>query len=82
MVNGKLIALAESHDFQVLLTADANIKNQQNLSSRSISILIMRAYDNRLATHVQMVEIAKLALRKIETGEIVEVFHPLMKRYQ
>jgi predicted nuclease of predicted toxin-antitoxin system len=34
VVNGELLRLAESNGFVVLLTAHANIKNQQNLSDR------------------------------------------------
>ena len=78
VVNGELLSLAESDGFHVLLTADANIKNQQNLIGRNISIVVLRAYDNRLTTHVEMIDDLKKALTVIKSGEIVEVFHRLM----
>lgn len=78
-LNGELLTLAEENDFDVLLTADANIKNQQNLSNRKIAILILRAFNNRLATHVEMIDNIHEALAKIQAGEIIEVFHKSVK---
>jgi predicted nuclease of predicted toxin-antitoxin system len=74
-LNGELLTLAEVNGFEVLLTADANIKNQQNLSNRQISILVLRAFNNRLATHIEMIEEIHEALAEIQSGEIVEIFH-------
>ncbi len=76
VVNGKLLDLAELNGFGVILTADANIKNQQNLSNRNIAILILRAFNNRLATHVEMMQAVESALNEIHPGEVVEIFHP------
>ena len=39
--NGELLAAAEIHGFQVLVTTDMNLKYQQNLASRSIAILVL-----------------------------------------
>lgn len=79
VLNGELLALAEENGFDVLLTADANIKSQQNLANRKISILVLRAFNNRLKTHAEMIEDINEALRKIEPGEIVEVLHKDIK---
>ncbi len=78
--NGELLSLAEAVGFSVLLTADSNIKTQQNLSKKKISILVIRALDNRLATHVEMLEDVRVVLLTISTGEVVEVFHPRARR--
>ena len=75
VLNGELLMLAENNGFDVLLTADSNIKNQQNLSNRNISILIVRAFNNRLATHIEMIEDIVSALASIRPGEIVDVVH-------
>ena len=75
VVNGKLLDLAEANGFDTILTADANIKDQQNFTDRKISILILRAFNNRLATHVQMMSDVDRALTEIESGEIVQIFH-------
>ena len=74
-LNGELLTLAEENGFDVLLTADANIKSQQNLSNRKISILVLRAFNNRLATHAEMIDDIHESLSKIQSGEIIEVLH-------
>lgn len=75
--NGKLLSLAETAGFDVLLTADSNIKAQQNLSGRRISILVLRAHNNRLVTHVEMLDDVRRGLSNISTGQIIEVFHQI-----
>ncbi|CAN5395872.1 hypothetical protein BH10ACI1_BH10ACI1_10570 [soil metagenome] len=74
-LNGELLTLAEENSFDVMLTADSNIKTQQNMSNRTISILVLRAFNNRLKTHIEMIEDIHEALAEIQTGEIVEVLH-------
>jgi predicted nuclease of predicted toxin-antitoxin system len=45
--NGELLTIAEGR-WQVLLTSDRNIKYQQNMTGRSVSIVILRAKSNRM----------------------------------
>ena len=78
-LNGELLTLAEENGFDVLLTADANIKNQQNIDNRRIAILVLRAFNNRLVTHAEMIEDIYEALSKIQEGEIIEVLHKDVK---
>lgn len=73
--NGELLALAENDGFEVLLTADSNIKSQQSFVGRVISIVVLRARNNRLITHIEMLDNVETALSNIGKGEIVEVFH-------
>ena len=39
--NGELIAAAEAGDFEVLVTTDKNLKYQQNLTGRSLAIVVL-----------------------------------------
>ena len=39
--NGSLISAAEADGFEVILTTDQNLKYQQNLQKRSISIIVL-----------------------------------------
>jgi hypothetical protein len=39
--NGELIAAAQSSGFELLITTDQNLRYQQNLSERMISILVL-----------------------------------------
>ena len=45
--NGKLLALAAMR-FDLFLTADRNLEFQQNLSTLPISVLVLRARNNRI----------------------------------
>jgi hypothetical protein len=39
--NGELLQAAENNDFTVLLTTDMNLRYQQNLSIRKISVVVL-----------------------------------------
>ena len=41
--NGELISLAEEAGFAVFVTTDRNLKYQQNLAARSLSIVVLRS---------------------------------------
>ena len=75
VLNGALLSLLEANGFDVMLTADSNMRSQQNFSSRRISVVVLRARNNRLATHLEMVDDIERALISIRKGEIVEIFH-------
>ncbi len=78
LLNGELLSIAETNHYNVLLTADANIKNQQNISNLMIAILVLRASNNRIATHLEMIVDINRALSRIQPSEVLEVFHKKM----
>ena len=41
LANGELLTIAEGAGFEVFLTADKNIQYQQNLTGRSIAIVVL-----------------------------------------
>jgi hypothetical protein len=41
LANGDLLKAAEEADFQVFLTADKNLRYQQNLSDRKIALVVL-----------------------------------------
>ena len=49
------------------------------MTKRKISILVLRAFNNRLATHAEMIEDIHEALSKIQPSEIVEILHEDLK---
>ena len=74
LANGALIAIAEASGFDVLITADRNIRYQQNLTSRKIALIV-------LTTNVWMVIKAhpariQNAIDAIQTGDYVTVSFP------
>ena len=48
--NGELIRSMVQEGFKYLLTADKNLKNQQNLEAYPVKLVLLRTYDNRLKT--------------------------------
>ena len=72
MTNGALLAAAEL-SFDVVVTRDKNIRYQQNLTGRRISVLILRARSNNIRDIRPLVEAALLALDSIKSGQVVEV---------
>ncbi|PKQ70808.1 DUF5615 family PIN-like protein [Raineya orbicola] len=46
--NGKLLALCEENSFDILLTIDKNIVNQQNIEKFNISIVVFNSSSSKL----------------------------------
>jgi predicted nuclease of predicted toxin-antitoxin system len=79
LFNGELFDRAEK-EFDVMLTADANIKHQQNLDGRTIAVIVLRAFNNRLATHLAMMSEVNQAILLVKQGELFEVLHEDVKK--
>ena len=71
--NGELLDLAETNQIDVLVTVDTNLRYQQNLKGRRISILILEYSSNRLEYLRQYFPECASALEKIKAGEIVRL---------
>jgi hypothetical protein len=71
--NGLLLDAAEAAGFDVLITVDQNIPEQQNLSARRLSILILCAPTNRLRDLAPWVPAATAALTTIAPGQVVRI---------
>lgn len=70
--NGELLTLAEGR-WDVPLTSDRNIKYQQNMTGRSVSILILCAKSNRMKDLLPLMPAFAQALLSIQAGRVVEV---------
>src|SRR6266852_6143841 len=57
----------------LLLTSDRNIKYQQNMTGRRVSILILRAKSNRMKDLLPLMPACAEALLSIQPGGVVEV---------
>ena len=71
--NGRLLEAAEAVGFDILITVDQNIPDQQNFAGRSISVLILCGPTNRLRDLELLVPAAVSALRSIGHGEVVRI---------
>ena len=71
--NGKLLALA-GQGFDAFLTADQNVRYQQNLKGRQIAILVLST--NLWPVLKQHVSWVQAALDRIRPGEFLELAIP------
>ena len=71
--NGRLLEAAEEAGFDVLITADRNIPDQQNLSGRKIALVILCAPTNRLRDLAILVPAAISAIGSIGAGDVVRI---------
>jgi len=70
--NGELLTLAEA-SFDVLVTIDQNLQHQQDLTNRSISVLVFVARSNQIEDLVPAIPAALSALQNMRRGEVVRV---------
>jgi len=71
--NGRLLEAAEAAGFDVLITVDQNMPDQQNLSQRKIAIVILCGRTNRLRDLELLVPAAISALGSVRAGDVVKV---------
>ena len=74
LANGDLLNAAESAGFEVFLTADKNLRYQQNLATRKIAVIVIgNAQWRILRLHVDRVA---LVVNEATPGSYAEVFIP------
>lgn len=71
--NGRLLEAAEAAGFEVLVTVDQNIPEQQNLSRRRIAMVILCGRTNRLKDLTLLVPAAISAMGSIKAGDVIRV---------
>ena len=70
--NGELLKSAES-EFDVLVTMDQGIPQQQNLSEIKMGIVLLEAKGNRYEDLAPLMNQVNTALRTIEKGQVISV---------
>jgi predicted nuclease of predicted toxin-antitoxin system len=71
--NGRLLEAAETAGFDVLITVDQNIPDQQNLAGRKIAIVILCGPTNRLRDLAPLIPATLSTLGSIEPGDVVRI---------
>ena len=64
---------AMSDGFDAFITVDRSLRHQQNLSSRSFGVIILRAKTNRLLDLLPLVPELRAVLDEIRPGEVREI---------
>ena len=72
--NGKLLNLAITNNYKILITLDSNLKYQQDLSKFDISIIILKSKDSRLSSLRLLVPQIKNCIEKLIRSEKFEIF--------
>ena len=71
--NGRLLEAGEAAGFDILITVDQNIPDQQIVTGRRISSIILCGPTNRLRDLELLVPAAVSALLSIGRGEVVRI---------
>jgi hypothetical protein len=71
--NGALLSAAEGAGFDVLVTVDQNMPDQQTLTNRRISVLILCGRTNRLSDLRPLVPVALETLMSMQPGQVATV---------
>lgn len=72
IVNGRLLTLAEA-EFDVFLTVDQNIPDQQNMRGRAIAVIVMVAFDTSPITLALLMPQVLALLPGVEPGQVYTV---------
>ena len=70
--NGELMAVARGQ-FDVFVTADQNLRYQQNLAYADISIIVLVASNNRIESLAPLMSQVNAILGSLSAGQVVEV---------
>ena len=68
--NGELLRRAEA-EFDVFVTADQQLRYQQNLSGRTLAIIVIRS--NQVRTVVSLLPAIENALKLLQPGAVIEI---------
>lgn len=71
--NGELLGLAAFNGFDVFITLDKNLKNQQNLDKVSLKFIILLAVNNKHQTIQPFVEKIKAILNSEAIPKLTEL---------
>jgi hypothetical protein len=68
--NGELLRRAEEQ-FDIFVTADQNLRHQQNLSGRRLAVLVIPT--NQVRAVVSLLPGIEVALKRIQPGTLIEI---------
>jgi hypothetical protein len=70
--NGELLRLSSS-TFDVFVTADKQLRHQQNISRHQIGVVVIATRDTRLPRLQQVLEELRTAIRDVTSGTVMIV---------
>jgi len=73
LVNGQLLRVAASAEFDVLISGDKNMQYQQNEASLAISVITLIAANNRIESFLPLVPELLEVLAKLEEKRFYQI---------
>lgn len=71
--NGELLKHASDAGFEVVITGDRNLQDQQNVATTGVGVIVLAARTNRIEDLLPLIPSVSDALARITPGEVVEV---------
>lgn len=71
--NGELLGLAAFNGFDIFITLDRNLRNQQNLNKVDLKFILLLATDNKHQTLQPLIEKATKLLKGSDIPKFLEV---------
>jgi len=71
--NGELLGLAAFNGFDIFITLDKNLRNQQNLNKIELKFILLLATDNKHQTLQPYMDKVKIILRSSDIPKFSEV---------
>jgi predicted nuclease of predicted toxin-antitoxin system len=73
--NGEILALARS-DFDVLITADQGIPDEQNITEMDVAVIVLAAKTNAIGDLRPLIPQVLEALHDVKRGEVIHIEAP------
>lgn len=71
--NGQLLALAEQHQFDALLTGDRNLSFQQSITPLRLAVIVLEANGIQLHHTLPLMPKVLAALPSLTPGQVVRI---------
>ncbi len=71
--NGQVLEQASASGFDVFITADQNLKYQQNLANSEVGVIVLAALSNRIEDLLPLVPAILLTLTTIQAGQVMRL---------
>ena len=73
MLDGAILEKARS-DFDVLVTADQKLTEQQAISEEYVAVIVLHAATNRIEDHLRMLPKILPELESVSRGQVVHIY--------
>ena len=71
--DGEILSLAENYPFDVFITADKNLQYQQNLTNRSIRIVVLNSSSTRPDHLLPLMSLIRSILLSLAVGTVIRI---------